>query len=123
MKSVRQALTQSLEAAGSSGLPLPSASPSLSVISQVLDHGSVNEESFLSNLAPRLGMPWVDMPVPDSADAPELKRLLPPRVALRHQTSGDCLLRAPVPACGSDAGRARTAHGQPRPWTTRPGKV
>ena len=85
MKSVRQALTQCLEAAGSSGIPLPSASPSSSVITQVLDHGSVNEESFLSNLAPRLGMPWVDMPVPDSADAPELKRLLPPRVALRHQ--------------------------------------
>jgi type II secretory ATPase GspE/PulE/Tfp pilus assembly ATPase PilB-like protein len=85
MKSVRQALTQCLEAAGGGGVPLPSATPSVSVVGQVLDHGQVNEESFLSNLATRLGMPWVDMPVPDSGDGPELKRLLPPRVALRHQ--------------------------------------
>ncbi len=85
MKSARQALVQCLETAGGGGLSLPTATPGLSVVGQVLDNGSVNEEQFLSSLAERFGMPWVDMPVPDSADAPELKRLLPARVALRHQ--------------------------------------
>jgi type II secretory ATPase GspE/PulE/Tfp pilus assembly ATPase PilB-like protein len=83
--SARQAIVQCLEAAGGAGITLPTASPSLSVIGQVLDHASVNEETFLSQLAARLGMPWVELPVPDAADAPELKRLLPARVALRHQ--------------------------------------
>ncbi len=65
-------------------MTLPAASPSLSVVNQVLEAG-VNEETFLSGLAQRFGMTWVEMPAPDSADAPELKRLLPARVALRHQ--------------------------------------
>jgi type II secretory ATPase GspE/PulE/Tfp pilus assembly ATPase PilB-like protein len=85
MKSVRQALLQCLESSGGSSLTLPTATPSVSVVRQVLEAGTVNEEAFLANLAERLNLPWVELPVPDSADAPELKRLLPPRVALRHQ--------------------------------------
>jgi general secretion pathway protein E len=45
----------------------------------------LDEEAFLSQLAVRMGLGFVSMPVPDSADAPELKRLMPPRVALKHR--------------------------------------
>jgi len=103
MKSVRQALTQCLEASGGSGISLPSATPSVSVIGQVLDHSKVNEETFLSNLANRLNMPWVDMPIPDSADGPELKRLLPPRVALRHQLLPLSVEETPPPADAAES--------------------
>jgi hypothetical protein len=70
----------------------------VSVIGQVLDHSKVNEETFLANLANRLNMPWVDMPIPDSADGPELQRLLPPRVALRHQLLPLSVEETPPPA-------------------------
>jgi type II secretory ATPase GspE/PulE/Tfp pilus assembly ATPase PilB-like protein len=84
-KNARQALLQCLETAGGGGQPLPVGMPSLSVVRQVLDGGAVNEEVFLANLADRFGLEYVEAPAPDSADTPELKRLLPPRVALRHQ--------------------------------------
>ena len=82
MKTIRQALVQCLEAAGGGGIPLPTATPSVSVVNSLLDTGGLDEEVFLSQLASRLGLGWVAMPVPDAADAPELKRLLPARVAL-----------------------------------------
>jgi general secretion pathway protein E len=85
MKNVRQALVQCLEASGGTGIPLPVATPSSSIVSQLLDLGTLDEEVFLSQLAVRMGLGFVSMPVPDSADAPELKRLLPPRVALKHR--------------------------------------
>jgi len=85
MKAIRQALVQCLEAAGGGGIPLPTATPSVSVINSLLDTGTLDEEVFLSHLASRLGLGWVAMPVPDAADAPELKRLLPARVALKHR--------------------------------------
>lgn len=85
MKNARQVLLECLEQAGAGLVTLPTATPSSPVVSQILEQGVVDEEAFLSRLAERLGMPWVDTPAPDSADAPELKRLLPARVALRHQ--------------------------------------
>lgn len=85
MKNVRQALVQCLEASGGTGIPLPVATPSSSIVSQLLDLGTLDEEAFLSQLAVRMGLGFVSMPVPDSADAPELKRLMPPRVALKHR--------------------------------------
>jgi type II secretory ATPase GspE/PulE/Tfp pilus assembly ATPase PilB-like protein len=85
MKTIRQALVQCLEAAGGGGIPLPTATPSVSVVNSLLDTGGLDEEVFLSQLASRLGLGWVAMPVPDAADAPELKRLLPARVALKHR--------------------------------------
>src|SRR5688572_17768741 len=85
MKNVRQALVQCLEASGGAGIPLPVATPSASVISQLLDLGTLDEEAFLSQLATRVGLGYIATPVPDSADAPELKRLVPPRVALKHR--------------------------------------
>lgn len=85
MKNIRQALVQCLEASGGSGIPLPTATPSSSVVNQLLDTGALDEEAFLSQLATRLGLGYVSMPLPDSADAPEMKRLMPPRVALKHR--------------------------------------
>jgi hypothetical protein len=85
MKNIRQALVQCLESSGGSGIPLPTATPSSSVVNQLLDLGSIDEEAFLSQLATRMGLGFVANPLPDSADAPEMKRLLPPRVALRHR--------------------------------------
>ena len=85
MKNIRQALVQSLEAAGVAGVPLPAATPGTSVIGQLLDLGGLDEEAFLAQLAARIGLGYVASPLPDSADAPEMKRLLPPRVALKHR--------------------------------------
>ncbi len=85
MKNIRQALVQCLEASGGSGIPLPTSTPSSSVVQQLLDLGTLDEESFLSHLAARVGLGFVATPVPDSADAPEMKRLMPPRVALKHR--------------------------------------
>lgn len=85
MKNVRQALVQCLEAAGGVGIPLPVSTPSSSVISQLLDLGTLDEEAFTSHLATRVGLGYIATPLPDSADAPELKRLVPPRVALKHR--------------------------------------
>jgi len=85
MKNIRQALVQCLEASGGTGIPLPVATPSSSVINQLLDLGALDEEAFLSQLAVRMGLGYVSIPLPDSADAPEMKRLMPPRVALKHR--------------------------------------
>ncbi len=82
---IRQALVQCLEAAGGAGIALPTATPSASVVSQLLDSGRLDEETFLAQLAARAGLSYVANPLPDSADAPEMKRLLPPRVALKHR--------------------------------------
>jgi type II secretory ATPase GspE/PulE/Tfp pilus assembly ATPase PilB-like protein len=85
MKNVRQAVVHCLEAAGGAGIPLPVSTPSSSLVSQLLDLGSLDEEAFLSQLAAHVGLGYIATPLPDSADAPELKRLLPPRVALKHR--------------------------------------
>ena len=85
MKNIRQALVQCLEASGGSGIPLPVSTPSSSVVNQLLDLGILDEEAFLSQLATRIGLGYVPTPLPDSADAPEMKRMLPPRVALKHR--------------------------------------
>ena len=85
MKNIRQALVHCLEASGGTGIPLPVATPSSSVINQLLDLGTLDEEAFLSHLAACMGLGYVSAPLPDSADAPEMKRLLPPRVALKHR--------------------------------------
>ncbi|SKA86450.1 general secretion pathway protein E [Prosthecobacter debontii] len=85
MKNIRQALVQCMEVSGGSGIPLPVATPSSSVINQLLDMGALDEDAFLSQLAARVGLGYVNIPVPDSADAPEMKRLLPPRIALKHR--------------------------------------
>jgi type II secretory ATPase GspE/PulE/Tfp pilus assembly ATPase PilB-like protein len=81
----RQIVAQSLEAAGAAGLPLPSLTISSSMVHTLLDSGRLDEEAFLSNLSTGLRLPWVSQPAPDSVDAPELKRILPARVALRHR--------------------------------------
>lgn len=85
MKNIRQALVQCLEASGGAGIPLPVSTPSSSVVNQLLDLGTLDEEAFLSQLATRIGLGYVPTPLPDSADAPEMKRMLPPRVALKHR--------------------------------------
>lgn len=74
-----------MEASGGQGMALPSVTASSSMVNTLLDSGHLDEDSFLSNLATGMQIPWVSMPAPDSADAPELKRLLPARVALKHR--------------------------------------
>ena len=116
MKNVRQALVQCLEASGGAGIPLPMATPSSSVVGQLLDLGTLDEEAFLSQLAARVGLGYIPTPVPDSADAPELKRLLPPRVALKHR-----LLPLPPPKAKpppSNDGVMRSRHAA-RPHSHR----
>lgn len=85
MKNIRQVLVQCLEAAGGSGVSLPSGGVSVSVVNELLDGGGFDEEVFLSQLAARIGLGWVPNPAPDPADAPELKRMVSARVALRHR--------------------------------------
>ena len=85
MKNARQLVAQCMEAAGGHGMPLPSISASSSMVNTLLDTGALDEDSFLANLATGLQLPWIQLPAPDSADAPELKRLMPARVALKHR--------------------------------------
>lgn len=85
MKNIRQLLVQCLEAAGGTGINLPSGGVSVSVVNELLDHGGFDEEIFLSQLAALIGLGWVSAPTPDAADAPELKRMVPARVALKHR--------------------------------------
>ncbi|MBX7210922.1 MAG: GspE/PulE family protein [Verrucomicrobiaceae bacterium] len=85
MKNIRQLLVQCLEAAGGAGISLPSGGVSVSVVNELLDHGGFDEEVFLSQLAALIGLGWVPGPTPDAADAPELKRMVPARVALKHR--------------------------------------
>ena len=85
MKNTRQLVVHCMEAAGAHGMALPSVTASSSVVHTLLDTGHLDEETFLANLATGLQIPWVATPAPDSADAPELKRLLPARVALKHR--------------------------------------
>ncbi len=85
MKNTRQLVAQCMEAAGGHGMPLPSISASSSMVNTLLDTGALDEDSFLANLATGLQLPWIQLPAPDSADAPELKRLMPARVALKHR--------------------------------------
>ncbi len=108
MKNIRQALVQCLEASGGAGIPLPVSTPSSSVVNQLLDTGSLDEETFLSQLAARLGLGWNAAPLPDAADAPEMKRQLPPRVALKHR-----LLPLKITAEEGDAGKLVVATYDP----------
>jgi type II secretory ATPase GspE/PulE/Tfp pilus assembly ATPase PilB-like protein len=81
----RQIVAHCLEVAGAGGLPLPTITTSTSMVHSLLDTGKLDEDAFLANLATGLQLPWVPTPLPDSADAPELKRMMPARVALRHR--------------------------------------
>ncbi len=85
MKNIRQVLVQCLEAAGGAGIALPSGGVSVSVVNELLGSGGFDEEIFLAQLASRIGLGWIPLPMPDAADAPELKRLVPARVALKHR--------------------------------------
>ena len=85
MKNIRQLLVQCLQAAGGTGIALPSGGISVSVVNELLDTGGFDEEIFLSQLAALIGLTWEPTPIPDAADAPELKRLVPARVALKHR--------------------------------------
>ena len=85
MKNARQLVMQCMEAAGGHSLSLPTVTATASVVNTLLDVGQLDEEVFLSNLAGGLRIPWVAMPLPDAEEAPELKRLLPARVALKHR--------------------------------------
>ena len=85
MKNARQLVVQCMEASGGQGMALPSVTASSSMVNTLLDSGHLDEDNFLSNLATGLQIPWVALPAPDSADAPELKRLMPARVALKHR--------------------------------------
>ena len=85
MKNIRQLLVQCLQAAGGTGIALPSGGISVSVVNELLDAGGFDEEIFLSQLAALIGLTWEPTPFPDAADAPELKRLVPARVALKHR--------------------------------------
>ena len=85
MKNIRQLLVQCLQAAGGSGIALPSGGVSVSVVNELLDTGGFDEEIFLSQLSALIGLTWEAAPIPDAADSPELKRLVPARVALKHR--------------------------------------
>ncbi len=85
MKNIRQLLVQCLESAGGAGVSLPSGGVSVSVVNELLDTGGFDEEVFLSQLAALIGLGWMAAPTPDAADAPELKRMVPARVALKHR--------------------------------------
>lgn len=85
MSAVRQAMVQCLEAAGGTGIQLPTVGAGVSMVNVLLDSGDLDEEAFLSQLSSKMGLGWEAMPIPDTADAPEMKRLLPPRVALKHR--------------------------------------
>jgi general secretion pathway protein E len=85
MKNARQLVVQCMEAAGAHGMALPSVTASSSMVNTLLDSGHLDEDAFLSSLATGLQLPWVAAPAPDSADAPELKRIIPARVALKHR--------------------------------------
>ena len=81
----RQLVAQCLETSGGVGMALPTVTASSSMVHTLLDSGRLDEDAFLSNLATGLQLPWITQPAPDTADAPELKRVLPARVALRHR--------------------------------------
>jgi type II secretory ATPase GspE/PulE/Tfp pilus assembly ATPase PilB-like protein len=85
MINARQLVVQCMESAGAQGMALPSISASSSMVHALLDTGRLDEETFLSNLASGLQIPWIAIPSPDTVDAPELKRLMPARVALKHR--------------------------------------
>jgi len=76
---------QCMEAAGGQNVSLPTVTATASVVNTLLDAGQLDEEDFLSNLAGGLRIPSVAMPLPDAEEAPELKRLLPARVALKRR--------------------------------------
>jgi type II secretory ATPase GspE/PulE/Tfp pilus assembly ATPase PilB-like protein len=85
MNAARKLVVQCMEVAGATDMPFPSVSPTTSVVHTLLDSGKVDEDTFLANLATGMQLPWISHPSPDTAEAPDLKRLLPAKVALRHR--------------------------------------
>ena len=75
MTGIHQALTASLEEGGLRGAAIPVGTPASGVVPQLLDQDGLDEERFLAGLAGRLGLEWMEMPAPDTAEAPLLKRL------------------------------------------------
>jgi len=57
----------------------------ISPVLALIDSGGVDERAFTRHLAEDLGWQWLETPQPASDDAPELKRLIPARFAVRHQ--------------------------------------
>ncbi len=85
MMNARQLMVKAMEGAGAHGMALPTVSPTASMVHTLLDTGSLDEETFLHQIADGVALQWEPTPLPDSVDAPELKRLLPARVALKHR--------------------------------------
>ena len=59
------------------------ASGSEAVVDAVLESGSVNEDALAEEMAKLLGLRYLETPIPDDKDVS--RRLLPPRIALRHR--------------------------------------
>jgi type II secretory ATPase GspE/PulE/Tfp pilus assembly ATPase PilB-like protein len=51
----------------------------------LLDRAALQENVFLHSLADEMHWPWLPLLEPDAAEAPDLKRVCPPRLALRHR--------------------------------------
>jgi general secretion pathway protein E len=60
----------------------PPDGAALSPVVRLLETGTVDENTFLSNLAARFGLPWVET-LPEAQALPQ--SVLPARIALRHQ--------------------------------------
>ena len=119
MKNARQLVAQCMEAAGGHGMPLPSISASSSMVNTLLDTGALDEDSFLANLATGLQLPWIQLPAPDSVDAPELKRLMPARVAFLISSAAvaKLVLMATVwVMAGFDSAQFASAFSAPQAW-------
>ena len=57
----------------------------LPIVDELLDRGQLEEATFLHSLAEEVRWPWLATLEPDAAEAPDLKRVCPPRLALRHR--------------------------------------
>jgi len=73
-----------------------------SMIDAVLENGQVEERVFLHELAKEMQMPWEPQLQPDIDFAPELKRVCPARLALRHRLLPLAFQDLPLPE-GSNA--------------------
>lgn len=62
--------------ASTAGLPL---------VDELLDRTGLQEADFLHSLADKMHWPWLPSLEADATEAPDLKRVCPPRLALRHR--------------------------------------
>ena len=61
------------------------ATAGLPIVDELLDRAELDEDIFLENLADTLKWPWLAQLHPDAEEAPDLKRVCPPRLALRYR--------------------------------------